>query len=202
MAARRTACGNAARCVALLFDGPVAIATGGGPIHAERHGDDVRVDMGAPRFDWDAIPLSRPMDTGALPLGWGALSSPAAVNVGNPHIVFFTHGVDAVPLGQIGPVIERDAAFPQGVNVGVAQSVPDGLRLRVWERGAGLTQACGTAACAAAVVAIRSGLARSPVAVALPGGTLSIEWAEGDTIRMTGPATRVFDGTVELEALT
>lgn len=195
------ACGNAARCVALLFPDPVVIATAGGPVRAERSGDAVRVDMGAPRFDWTEIPLGRAMDTAALPLGWGALSSPAALNVGNPHVVFFVGDADAVPLAELGPVIERDPVFPQGVNVSVAQPVLGGLRLRVWERGAGLTQACGTAACAAAVAAIRAGHAASPVEVALPGGTLSIEWTEGGSIHMTGPATRVFDGTIDLEAL-
>ena len=201
------ACGNASRCIALLFPGPVVIATAGGPVYADRdadgdgEGDGVSVDMGRPRFDWNVIPLARTMNTDALPLGWGALSSPAAVNVGNPHVVFFVGDADAVPLAKLGPVIERDPVFPQGVNVSVAEPVPGGLRLRVWERGAGLTQACGTAACAAAVAAIRAGHATSPVAVTLPGGPLSIEWAEGGSIRMTGPATRVFDGTIDLDAL-
>ena len=196
-----SACGNAARCVGLLIGGIVTIETAGGTVFAEPVPGGVRVDMGAPRFDWAEIPLARPMNTAALPLGWGPLSSPAAVNVGNPHAVFFVPDVDAVPLAELGPVIERDAAFPDRVNVSLAQVTPDGLTLRVWERGAGLTQACGTAACAAAVLAIRAGHATTPVRVHLPGGELTVDWAEGDTIRMTGPAAHVFDGTINLDAL-
>lgn len=195
------ACGNAARCIGALIGGPVTIETFGGLIAAEPVDGSVCVDMGHPGFDWDAIPLSRPMNTAALPLGWGSLSSPAAINVGNPHVVFFVPDANAVPLGEIGPVVERDSVFPDRVNVSVAQAVAGGLTLRVWERGAGLTQACGTAACAAAVLAIRAGHATSPVRVELPGGALTIEWAEEETIRMTGPAAHVFDGAIDLDAL-
>ena len=121
-------------------------------------------------------------------------SSPFAVNVGNPHVVFFVDDADAVDLDRLGPLIERDPLFPERVNVNVA-SIEDGaIRLRVWERGAGLTRACGTGACATAVAAIRRKLAPSPVEVRLPGGTLTIDWAPGETIRMSGPATHVFTG--------
>ena len=120
---------------------------------------------------------------------------PFAVNVGNPHVVFFVDDADAVDLGRIGPEIERDPLFPERVNVNVASIEADGsILLHVWERGAGLTQACGTGACATAVAAVRRGLATGPVDVRLPGGTLTIDWAPGGTIRMTGPATHVFSG--------
>ena len=195
------ACGNAARCVGWLMDRPVTIETAGRPIKAWRSDGGVVVDMGEPRFDWSAIPLARSMNTSALPLGWGPLSSPAAVNVGNPHVVFYVDDVDAVALTEWGPVIERDGVFPDGVNVSVAEVASHELRMRVWERGAGSTQACGTAACAAAVLAIRAGRLASPVQVALPGGLLTIAWAEGGAIRMAGPATHVFDGVIDLDRL-
>jgi diaminopimelate epimerase len=123
------------------------------------------------------------------------------VNVGNPHIVFFVPALDAVDLERLGPIIEQDPLFPERINVNVAEVTrPSSLRLRVWERGAGLTRACGTGACATAVAAIRRGLVSAPVTVSLPGGDLSIGWAPGDSIRMTGPATHVFTGEAELEA--
>jgi diaminopimelate epimerase len=151
--------------------------------------------MGAPRFDWDAIPLAFAMDTAAMPLAWEELAAPMAVNVGNPHVVFFVEDADAVALDRLGPLIETDAAFPEGVNVNVASLAgPDHLRLRVWERGAGLTRACGTGACATAVAAIRKGLVHSPVRVSLPGGDLDIAWQPGGTILMTGPATEAYRG--------
>jgi diaminopimelate epimerase len=189
------ACGNASRAVALLHGAPVTIATGGGPIVLEPLAGGARVDMGAPRFDWDAIPLAFAMDTAAMPLAWDELAAPMAVNVGNPHVVFFVEDADAVALDRLGPLIETDAAFPEGVNVNVASLAgPDHLRLRVWERGAGLTRACGTGACATAVAAIGKGLVKSPVRVSLPGGDLDIAWQPGGTILMTGPATEAFRG--------
>jgi diaminopimelate epimerase len=150
--------------------------------------------MGAPRFGWDEIPLAYAMDTAAMPVGWEELQGPAAVNVGNPHVVFFVADANAVDLARLGPLIENDPLFPARVNVNVASREGGALRLRVWERGAGLTLACGTGACASAVAAIRKGLAASPVDVRLPGGTLTIAWTPGGTIRMTGPATHVFSG--------
>ena len=189
------ACGNAARAVALLHGAPVTIATGGGPITLEPLAGGARVDMGAPRFDWDAIPLAFAMDPSAMPLAWEDLAAPMAVNVGNPHVVFFVEDAEAVELERLGPLIETDAAFPEGVNVNVASLAgADHLRLRVWERGAGLTRACGTGACATAVAAIRKGLVNSPVTVSLPGGDLAIAWQPGGTILMTGPATEAYRG--------
>ena len=188
------ACGNAARAVAVLIGRPVRVETEGGIIALDPGGDGARVDMGAPRFGWEDIPLAYAMDTAAMPVGWGPLEQPLAVNVGNPHVVFFVRDPDAVPLETLGPTIETDPLFPAGINVNVAAVAGEAtVMLRVWERGAGLTRACGTGACATAVAAIRRGLARSPVTVQLPGGTLEIAW-EGGTIGMSGPARRSFDG--------
>ncbi len=195
------ACGNATRCVASLFDGPVTIETPGGVLSARSDPGGIAVDMGRPRFGWQEIPLAFAMDTDALPLAWGGLDAPMAVNVGNPHAVFFVDDAAAVPLETLGPAIETDAVFPERVNVGVAQVTGEGLTLRVWERGAGLTLACGTGACAAAVAAIRSGRTASPVRVSLPGGALTVAWEPGGAVVLTGPATHVFDGTIDLEAL-
>lgn len=189
------ACGNAARAVALLHGEPAVIETGGGPIALEPLAGGARVDMGKPRFDWDAIPLAYPMDTFSMPVGWEALEAPMAVNVGNPHAVFFVDDADAVALDVLGPVIEHDPLFPERINVNVASVAgPDHLKLRVWERGAGLTRACGTGACATAVAAIRRGLVQSPVRVTLPGGDLAIGWEPSGSILMSGPATESFRG--------
>ena len=192
------ACGNASRCVALLLGGTSAVETLGGLLQLDATGDHASVDMGHPRFDWDAVPLAYPLDTAHLPVAWEELADPAALSVGNPHVVFFVNDAAAVPLDRLGSVIEHDPLFPERVNVGVASVTgPRALTLRVWERGAGLTRACGTGACAAAVAAIRRGLVASPVAVTLPGGTLSINWAPADGIRMAGPATHVFSGEAD-----
>jgi diaminopimelate epimerase len=135
------------------------------------------------------------MDTRAMPVAWETLETPAAVNVGNPHAIFFVEDADAVELERLGPLIEHDPVFPERVNINVASLAGDDhLKLRVWERGVGLTSACGTGACASAVAAIRAGLVQSPVTVTLPGGDLSIAWTPGGTITMTGPATHVFTG--------
>jgi diaminopimelate epimerase len=193
-------CGNALRCVAQLT-GAERIETRGGAVSASAEGALVSIDMGAPRFGWDEIPLGYAVDTADVPTGWGELAHGAAVNVGNPHIVFFVPDLEAVPLAEVGPEIEHDALFPECVNVNVAEVTgPASLRLRVWERGSGLTQACGTGACATAIAAIRRRLVQSPVTVSLPGGDLVIAWAPGESIRMSGPATHVFSGEAELEA--
>jgi diaminopimelate epimerase len=196
------ACGNATRCVPLFVGRNVTVETKAGLLDARMDGDTVSVDMGAPRFDWDAIPLAYAMDTLAMPASWEDLPSPSAVNVGNPHVIFFVDRLDAVATQRLGPLIETDPLFPQRVNVNFAEVVSSNhIRLVVWERGAGLTRACGTGACATAVAAIRRKLCTGPVSVDLPGGTLVIDWRTGENIRMTGPATRVFDGVIDLDAL-
>ena len=192
------ACGNGARCVAALLGGSPTIDTAAGLLHATTSGAAVTVDMGQPRFDWDAIPLAYAMDTTDLPLAWGELERPAAVNVGNPHVVFVVADADAVPLDTLGPVIEHDAAFPERVNVGVAQVIDRRhLKLRVWERGAGLTRACGTGAVAAAVVCMRRGLVERAVSVALPGGAVTAAWRDDGQLTLGGPAVTVFTGEID-----
>lgn len=192
------ACGNASRAVALLHGQACRVETGGGVIALAPVDGGARVDMGVPRFEWDAIPLAYPVDTASIPVSWDGLTGGAAINVGNPHVIFFVEDALRIDLGKLGPDIEQDTLFPQRVNVNVA-SVADGeITLRVWERGAGLTLACGTGACATAVAAIRRKLVTSPVAVHLPGGTLHIEWGGADSsIIMTGPATESFRGSFE-----
>ncbi|HEX8937391.1 MAG TPA: diaminopimelate epimerase [Sphingomicrobium sp.] len=193
-------CGNATRCVVQLT-GARLIDTAGGLLRGEKLGVEVEVEMGEPRFGWGEIPLAYPLDTNPLPMGWDDLIRPVAVNVGNPHLVFFTEDVDCISLEELGPRIEHDATFPERINVNVAQSDDDQIRLLTWERGAGLTLACGTGACATAVAAIRTKRAHSPVRVTMPGGALTISWAPGEPIRMRGAATHVFGGELDLGAL-
>ncbi len=190
--------GNAPRCVAMLRGGPGWIETAGGLLAASAKGAAATVDMGEPRFGWDEIPLAYPMDTAAMPVGWEDLREPFAVNVGNPHVVFFVEDSGSVDLERLGPLIENDPLFPERINVNIASIEESAIRLRVWERGSGLTQACGTGACATAVAAISRRLVSSPVQVRLPGGPLTIAWAPGSTIAMSGPAALVFEGEVEL----
>jgi diaminopimelate epimerase len=191
-------CGNATRCVALLAGGTSTIETAGGLLSGSALDGIAEVDMGAPRFGWDEIPLAYPLDTAAMPVGWEDLQDPAAVNVGNPHAVFFVDDPDGIDLERLGPIVEHDPLFPERVNVNVASLKDGALRLRVWERGVGLTLACGTGACATAVAALRRRLVASPVEVHLPGGSLTIAWAPGGTISMRGAATHAFSGEVEL----
>ncbi len=192
------ACGNATRCVPLFVGRDVRIETKAGLLDARTVDGGVSVDMGAPQFDWDRIPLAWAMDTLTMPVGWEDLPTPVVVNVGNPHVVFFCDDLDAVDVARLGALIEHDPLFPARVNVNFAQDLGgDQIRLIVWERGAGLTRACGTGACATAVAAIRRGLATGPVTVSLPGGDLVIDWTPGGSIRMTGPATHVFDGEAD-----
>ena len=192
------ACGNATRAVALLHGMPAQIETAGGTLAVQPGEGGAAVDMGEPRFEWDAIPLAYAMDTLALPVGWDELEQPAAVNIGNPHAVFFVDDCDAVELDRLGPQIERDPLFPERVNVNVATIEDDAnIRLRVWERGTGITRACGTGACATAVAAMRRGFVQNEVTVTLPGGALLIEWGDDNRITMTGPATESFRGTFD-----
>ena len=192
------ACGNAARCVATLLGDAATIDSAAGIFDAAASTDAATIVYPPPRLGWDEIPLAYAMDTRDLPVAWDELERPIAVNVGNPHIVFFVADVDAVPLNVLGPVIEHDALFPARINVNVAQVVArDHLRLRVWERGVGLTRACGTGACASAVAAMLRGLVERKVTVDLPGGALVIEWRADKHIAMTGPAATSFAGEVD-----
>ncbi|MBM3558846.1 MAG: diaminopimelate epimerase [Alphaproteobacteria bacterium] len=202
------ACGNATRCVArwlYLEDGQArpSIETNAGLLATEVRagGATVAVDMGPAADDWRAIPLARAVDTLHVPLVRGPLADPVAVSVGNPHAVFFVPDPASIPLAELGPAIEHDPLFPQRTNVEVVgvESVSR-LRLRVWERGAGITQACGTGACAAAVAAHRRGLAGRHVVVALDGGELDIEWGTDGRVIMTGPAAISFTGSFDENA--
>lgn len=192
------ACGNATRAVALLHGQPARIETAAGILEVRPDQGGIAVDMGEPRLDWQAIPLSDPMDTLDMPVAWEELERPTAVNVGNPHVIFFVEDCDAVDLHRLGPAIETDPLFPEGINVNVATvESRDTIRLRVWERGAGLTLACGTGACATAVAAMRRRLTDREVTVSLPGGKLLIGWGEDGRITMTGPAVESFRGTFD-----
>ena len=202
------ACGNATRCVAaLLMDEAgkdrVALGTLGGTLRAERRpGGLVAVDMGTPRLAWHEIPLAREMDTLHLPLARDGVSDPAACSMGNPHATFFVPDVAALDIATLGPSLEHDPLFPARANIGFAQVVaPDRIRLRTWERGAGITLACGSGACAAVVNAHRRGLAGRSAAVVLDGGELNIAWGEDGRVTMTGPVAEVFTGVIDLPAI-
>ncbi|HWK38465.1 MAG TPA: diaminopimelate epimerase [Hyphomicrobium sp.] len=209
-----SACGNATRCVALIAAeetgrSQVSVETRAGLLKANVDGpDDITIDMGKPRFQWDEIPLAEPFhDTTGIELQIGpvdapVLHTPSVVNVGNPHAIFWVSDVDAHDLGRFGPLLENHPIFPERANISLAQITSRGsLKLRVWERGAGLTKACGTAACAAAVAAARKDLTDRKVNVELPGGTLVIEWAPDDHILMTGPAELEFEGALAADTL-
>jgi diaminopimelate epimerase len=193
-------CGNATRCV-IQLTGAHAIETAGGLLEGKDLGGEIEVSIGKPRFRWDEIPLAYAMDTNSLPMAWDGLEQPFAVNVGNPHLVFFVPDAREVNLEQLGPAIENDPAFPDRINVNVATLVHDRLKLRTFERGAGETLACGTGACASAVAAIVTKRAESPVTVDMTGGSLTVSWEAGQSIRMRGGATHVFSGELDLEAL-
>jgi len=197
------ACGNATRCVASLLvkegaRGSVRIQTGAGILTAEAGQDGaVTVDMGRPGLAWQDIPLSHAADTLHLDLTAGPLTDPVAASLGNPHCVFFVDNVDSIPMETLGPELEHHGLFPERANIGVAQVIDKAtLRLRVWERGAGLTPACGTGACAAVVSAHRRGLTGRRVETRLDGGLLAIEWRDDDHVTMTGPAAISFTGTL------
>ncbi len=194
------ACGNGSRAAAALLGGQHRLETGGGLLETTAIGDGAEVDMGPPRFDWRAVPLAYAMDTERLPLAWEGLSGPVALSVGNPHAVFFVADPASVALHRIGPVIEHDPVFPERVNVGVAaMQGRDTMRLRVWERGAGMTQACGTGAVAAVAAAQRRGLADDRVTVHLPGGQLVVTRRGDGHLLLSGPAVVAFTGQVDLE---
>ena len=205
------ACGNGTRCVAwdMMRGGApdrFFIETKAGVLECARDGEwSFTVDMGAPRLDWREIPLSREqIDTAAIDLSRDAgsapwLQGPAVVNMGNPHAIFFVDNIDAYDLAGLGPGLETDPIFPEKANISLAQPLaPDHIRMKVWERGAGLTQACGTAACAILVAAVRRGLSERKARITLPGGDLLIEWRESDGhVMMTGPVELEFEGVFD-----
>lgn len=201
------ACGNAARCVGWLLmeesgETQVDFSTLSAPLHAARIGEKrIAVDMGEPKFGWREIPLSEQMDDTRFvdvklgPIDKPVLWGPSAVNVGNPHCIFFVEDAEAQALDRFGPMIEHHPLFPERVNVSVAQVLSKhAIRLRVWERGAGITKACGTAACAAVVAAHRRRLTARKATVTLDGGDLAIEWRDDNRIIMTGPIALEFEG--------
>ncbi|HEY5048536.1 MAG TPA: diaminopimelate epimerase [Rhizomicrobium sp.] len=204
------ACGNAARCVArLLFEEKgttgVQIDTGAGRLICSDAGkDSVTVDMGQPRLDWQEIPLSSPVETKNFPLDIGGRCyAAAAVSVGNPHCVLFVDDAQNAAVEEIGAKVENNPLFPHRTNVEFASVIsPSRLRMRVWERGVGITRACGTGACAVGVAAHRRGLTDRKVEIELDGGILAIEWREEDDhILMTGDAALAFTGKIDLAAL-
>ena len=203
------ACGNATRCVAGLLhreirETPVRIETAAGVLEAEARADgSFAVDMGPARTAWHEIPLSRAMDTARVGLTSGPLTEAVCTNIGNPHATFFLDDVDTVDLEALGPRLEHHPLFPERANIGFAQIADRrSIRLRVWERGVGITPACGTGACAALVAAHRRGLTERRAAVELDGGTLEIAWREDGHVIMTGPAMLSFEGAFDTALLT
>lgn len=197
------ACGNGTRCAAdwLMRERQtdhIALETPAGVLDCARGADGlVGVDMGPARLGWREIPLAEDRDTLHLGIGEGPVKDPVGVSMGNPHAVFFVPNVDDVPIAAIGPKLERHRLFPERANIGFAQvRDPRTIRLRVWERGAGLTLACGSGACAALVAAVRRGLTERKAALILDGGTLSVEWLESGRVLMTGPTAEVCAGTL------
>jgi diaminopimelate epimerase len=202
------ACGNATRCIAWLLhretgDPRVGIETVAGMLEAEVLANGcIAVDMGPARTFWRDIPLAREMDTLHVKFALGPLAAPVCTNIGNPHATFFVADAEAIDLAQLGPVLEHDPLFPERANIGVATvRDPGHIRLRVWERGAGLTRACGTGACAALVAACRRGLAGRSAEIALDGGNLDILWRRDGHVIMTGPAKLSFEGAFDSDLL-
>jgi len=199
-------CGNAARCVALLLmmengEDRVSLETAAGLIEAVREDSNwIRIDIGIAKTDWHAIPLKEAADTLHLDLCDGELRDAVAVSMGNPHAIFFVEDVEQVPLAEVGPRLEHAPIFPERANIGVVQVLSeDRLRLRVWERGAGLTLACGTGACAAVVAANRRGLLCPESEVVQDGGTLTVRIREDGHVLLSGPAVWSFKGELPSE---
>jgi diaminopimelate epimerase len=195
------ACGNATRCVAALLAEEtgarrVTVRTIAGLLPAEILGPGlVEVDMGIPKLDWADVPLSMAMDTLHVKLAMGPVQEPAACSMGNPHATFFVDDLAHLPVESIGPVLEKARIFPERANIGFAQvETPERIVLRVWERGSGLTLACGSGACAALVNAHRRGLTGRRAVLALDGGELLITWSDDGHVLMRGPAETAFAG--------
>jgi diaminopimelate epimerase len=208
------ACGNGTRCIAWVVAQQMGRAdlrfeTSAGllDVYVDNR-NSITVDMGEPRFRWDEIPLAeafhdtRKIELQIGPLDKPILHSPSVVNVGNPHAIFWVDSIEAYDLGRIGPMLENHPIFPERANISLAHVASrDRLTLRTWERGAGLTKACGSAACAAAVCASRTGRTQRTVTVLLPGGPLYIEWTAGNRILMTGPAELEYEGQIDPRSL-
>ncbi|MBQ4874521.1 MAG: diaminopimelate epimerase [Rickettsiaceae bacterium H1] len=195
------ACGNATRCVAQIIteeqnSQEATIEIEEKILKCQTAGvDRIKVDMGIPLFDWEKIPLSKPCDTENLPITYEKLENPIAINTGNPHVIFFVEDINSVNLAEIGPKVENHSLFPQKVNVNIAQVTNEKILLKVWERGAGETLACGSGACATLAAAVkRKYIVNNGSIVSLPGGELYIEWNK--SILMTGPVKKVFIGTI------
>lgn len=202
------ACGNGTRCVADLLmkeagRDRVLIETGAGLLDARAAASGrVGVDMGKAKTEWADIPLARAMDTLHLELSFEDLRDPVATSMGNPHCTFFVDDAEAVDLARVGPILERHALFPKRANIGVAQVVDrKTIRLRVFERGAGITLACGSGACATQVAAVRRGLVERKATLRLDGGELEIEWRADGHVIMTGPVALAYEGTLSPETL-
>ena len=198
------ACGNGTRCVAAMLMGETGrdravVETAAGLLDARADGaGGIAVDMGLARLDWRGIPLAEARDTLHLAVSAGPFADPVGVSIGNPHAVFFVDDAEAAPIEAHGPAIEHHSLFPQRINVEAAQVRRDGtIRLRVWERGVGITRACGTGACATLVAAHRRGLSGRRATVILDGGPLVIEWRDDGHVVMTGPAAISFSGTLD-----
>ena len=198
------ACGNGTRCAAWLLMQELGrdhllLETAAGLLDAEQLADGrVSVDMGVAKLDWRDIPLGRAADTLHLDLTRGPLSDPVAVNIGNPHCVFFVPDAEAIDIETLGPQIERDPLFPAKTNVEVASILaPDRIRMRVWERGVGVTLACGSGACATLVAAARRKLTGNRATIVVDGGELEIEWLKDGHVRMTGPVAIAYRGTLD-----
>jgi diaminopimelate epimerase len=202
------ACGNATRCIAATVMAEnckrhAIVETVSGLLDTEAvAGGLVSVDMGVARLDWREIPVGEACDTLHLPLALGPLQDPVGVNVGNPHAVFFVTDAARIDLAALGPVLERHKLFPERANIEVAQVIAaDRIRMRVWERGAGITQACGSGACATLVAAARRKLTGRSAMVVLDGGELLIEWLPDNHVRMTGGWTESFRGQIDLDKI-
>jgi diaminopimelate epimerase len=202
------ACGNATRCIAARIMGEkansqVVIETVAGLLAAEAlPNGHIAVDMGPARLDWQDIPVVAACDTLHMPVTLGPVADPVGVNVGSSHAVFFVPDVDAIDLPLLGPQLENHPFFPKRANIEFVQILsPDRMRMRVWERGAGITLACGSGACATLVAAARRGLTGLKGEVIVDGGTLTIEWLENGHVRMTGPWTLSYEGMIDLDSL-
>lgn len=198
------ACGNATRCVAHLMMAEkgkpeIVIETVAGLLKGQRGPNEtIIIDMGVPNLNWDAIPLARAQDTDHVEISAGPLSSPVAVNMGNPHLVFFVADAEDIDVQRWGPILEHDPLLPQKANISIASVMPSGdLRLRVWERGVGITLACGSAACATIVAATRRGLASGSARLHLNGGPLDMQLLENGHVLMGGPVAFSFEGTLD-----